>query len=493
MSSLSSVPKQPPTPHKWMFLAVLSLGLFLVGVDNSVLYTALPALRTALNTTELQGLWIINAYPLVLAGLLLGTGTLGDKIGHRRMWMIGLVIFGIASLAAAFSPNPWALIAARALLGFAAATLMPATLALLRTTFTDPRELATAIGIWAATASVGAAAGPVVGGFLLGHFWWGSIFLINIPVVIIAFLTTLAIAPANIASPEKHWDLLSSLYAMFAMFGMVMFIKEIAGQQHMWIVIASLISAIAGAVAFKLRQDKLVAPLIEFSIFYSRMFSAGALAAGMSLFIIGGSELMTTQRFQMSAGYTPLQAGLLVAVAAVAAFFTSALGGAILHIAGFRTLISGGFTIAGIGLTIVYFGVLQTLLWLTITGLALMGAGIGLVMSVSSTAIIGSAPKSRAGMAAAVEEVSYEIGTVFSVAIVGSLLPFFYRKNVPTAIQSSIVDGLAHPTLADSARAGYDAAYLNMLLLMLIFTAIAVVVTAYALRGNPKETPYAHE
>lgn len=168
--SFPSPEHNEPTAHKWLFLAVLSLGLFLVGVDNSVLYTALPALRPALAATELEGLWIINAYPLVLAGLLLGTGTLGDKIGHRRMWMVGLITFALASLAAAFSPTPLWLILARALLGFAAATLMPATLALLRTTFSDPRELATAIGIWAATASVGAAAGPVIGGFLLAHF-----------------------------------------------------------------------------------------------------------------------------------------------------------------------------------------------------------------------------------------------------------------------------------------------------------------------------------
>ncbi|WP_216380813.1 MFS transporter [Arcanobacterium phocae] len=484
----------PLSAHrKWLFLAVLSSGLFLVGVDNSVLYTALPRLREVLHASELQNLWIINAYPLVLAGLLLGTGTLGDKIGHRRMWMIGLIIFSFASLAAAFAPGPWWLVGARAILGFAAATLMPATLALIRTTFLDPRELATAIGIWAATSTLGAATGPVIGGFLLEHFWWGSIFLINIPVAIAAFIATFAIAPPNQANPSKHWDFISSVYAMFAMLGMVMFIKEISGQQNLWIVVISLATGIVGAVAFKLRQDKLIEPLLEFEIFRSWMFTAGVISAGMTLFILGGSELMTTQRFQLTAGFTPLQAGMLVAVAALSSFFTSALGGAIVHIIGFRTLISGGLVTSTLGLTAMYFGVSHTMLWLTIVGLALMGAGVGLVMSVSSTAIIGSAPRRKAGMAAAVEEVSYEIGTVVAVAIVGSLLPFFYRINVPEEISTSVYDGLAHPTLADTARAGYDAAYLDIILLIIVITIFAALVTAYALRGNPKETPYAHE
>lgn len=162
---------------RWVFLGVISLGLFMIGVDNSILYTALPTLKTSLHTTSLEALWIINMYPLVLSGLLLGTGTLGDKIGHRRMFEIGLSIFGVAALVAAFAPNPEILIAARALFGIGAATMMPATLSLLRTTFTDVQERNTAIGIWGATATLGAASGPVIGGFLLEHFWWGSVFL----------------------------------------------------------------------------------------------------------------------------------------------------------------------------------------------------------------------------------------------------------------------------------------------------------------------------
>src|SRR5690625_356625 len=225
--------------QRWTFLAIISAALFLVGADNSILYTALPELRDQLGTTPLQGLWIINAYPLVLSGLLLGTGTLGDKIGHRLMFLIGVAIFGIGSLVAAFSPTAWFLIAARGLLGVGAATMMPASLALVRITFTNARERNLAIAVWMSVAVVGAAAGPVLGGLLLEFFWWGSVFLINVPVVAITLLATLTVAPPNIANPAKQWDLLSSVWAMFAMLGGVMAIKELANPDRAaWLLVA---------------------------------------------------------------------------------------------------------------------------------------------------------------------------------------------------------------------------------------------------------------
>lgn len=182
---------------RWLLLSVLSTGLLLIGVDNSILYTALPTISAELGADEAQGLWIINAYPLVVAGLMLGTGTLGDKVGHARMFATGLVIFGVASLCCAYAPTPELLIAARGALGLGAAVMMPATLALVQQTFTNERERNTAIGIWASVATVGAAAGPLVGGFLLEHFWWGSIFLVNVPIVAAALAALALLRPAN--------------------------------------------------------------------------------------------------------------------------------------------------------------------------------------------------------------------------------------------------------------------------------------------------------
>ncbi|MDO5029498.1 MAG: MFS transporter [Corynebacterium sp.] len=485
---------QPPsTAQKWLFLAVVSCGLFLITVDNSVLYTALPVLREQLHTTELQGLWIINAYPLVLSALLLGTGTLGDRVGHRRMFTVGLIIFGISSMAAAFAPSAWALVAARAFLGLGAATMMPATLALLRETFRNPRELATAIGIWGSTATIGAAAGPVVGGFLLEHFWWGSVFLINIPVVALALIGTAIFAPPNVTRPDVHWDLLSSIYAMLTMLGLVILIKELAGNRSLTVLVAAIACGLLGAGLFRRRQARIPESPIDFSVFRSRMFTGGVLAAAFGMFVLAGTELMVTQRFQMSAGYTPLQAGLLVAIAAVASFPLSIIGGMTLHRVGFRTLISGGFLITLVGVIGIYAGVAADAFALTVIGLILLGAGAGATMSVSSTAIIGSAPSEKAGMASAMEEVSYEFGTLLTVAITGSLLPMFYAWFTPVNADISLTDALHTQSLIDGARAGLDSAFLATLVVLIFFALIAAIATAVAFRGNPKQTAYAYE
>ena len=327
--------------QRWTFFAVVSLGLLMIGLDNSILYTALPELSAQLGASETEQLWIINAYVLVLAGLLLGTGTLGDKIGHRRMFILGLSVFGLASLAAAFAPTPVLLIAARALLGFGAATMMPATLALIRLTFADEQERNTAIGIWGSVAVVGAAAGPVVGGILLEHFWWGSIFLIMMPIVILALILTWRIAPANLPNPAKQWDISSSFLALMTLVGLTLVIKQSAAGAWTQVAIAALVTVV-GSWLFLRRQQQLTDPLLTLDIFRSRLFSGGVLAAAGAMFVLAGVELSTTQKLQLANGFSPLHAGLVVAAAAVTAIPFSALGGAILHRVGFfRSLAAG--------------------------------------------------------------------------------------------------------------------------------------------------------
>lgn len=485
MTKLQNIDSTPA--QRWTFLAVISTGLLLIGVDNSILFTALPELREQLHTTELQGLWIINAYPLMMAGLLLGTGTLGDKIGHRLMFTIGLTIFGIASLGAAFAPSAWALVAARALLGIGAATMMPATLALIRLTFDDERERNTAIGIWGSVAVIGAAAGPVIGGLLLEFFWWGSVFLINVPIAIIALILTLALAPPNMANPDKHWDAFSSLLALLTMSGLVMVIKEAANpQRQLWLLLGALAVCLIAGGLFIHRQRTLTEPLLEFGIFRSRMFSGGVIAAGLAMFTVVGVELMTTQRFQLAGGFTPLEAGLLVATMTIAAFPMSIIGGATLHRVGFRPLISGGFLSMAAGVGIALWAFNHAPLPVFILGMLLVGVGAGSIMSVSSTAILGAAPVRKAGMAAGIEEVSYEFGTLLSVALLGSLLPMFYALNAPAEVGHHIEAGLAHPALRDAAVTAYDSAYLMVLLIIAVLALTAAAITAWCFRGNPK-------
>ena len=336
--------------QRWSLLATVSAGLLLITLDNSILYTALPTLTSELGASGSQSLWIINAYPVVMAGLLLGAGTLGDRIGHRRMFLIGLVIFGLASLGAAFSPTAGLLIAARAALAVGAASMMPATLALIRLSFNDERERNLAIAIWGSLSVVGAALGPILGGTLLENFWWGSVFLINVPVVVAALIATLIINPHNDADPSKRWDLISSLQAMVGLVGAVLFIKELAHVPQNWpTIILAAIAAVVGFTLFVRRQRRLSEPMLDFSIFRNRAFSGGVLAAVFAMFTIAGAQLSTTQRFQLVEGFTPLQAGVLVAAIALGCLPSGLGGGAFLHILGLRVLISGGLGVGAVG------------------------------------------------------------------------------------------------------------------------------------------------
>ena len=483
--------------NRWVLLVTVAAGLLLITLDNSVLYTALPTLTRELGASQTQGLWIINAYPLVMAGLLLGTGTLGDRIGHRQMFLIGLVLFGIASLVAAFSPSANILIAARAFLAVGAAAMMPATLALIRVTFLDERERNIAIAIWGSLSVVGSALGPIVGGFLLEHFWWGSVFLINVPVVIVAFLSTLVVAPKGETDHSKPWDLVSSLQALVALSALVIAIKESAHVGQSWLVPAgAFVVAVVASILFVRRQSRLTFPLLDFSIFRNAAFSSGVMAAAFAMFAIGGIQLVTTQRFQLVAGFSPLEAGLLVSAAALGSLPTAMLGGAFLHKIGLRILIAGGLAAASLAVVLATWGVTHGLGWL-IAGMVLSGAGVGAAMSAASTAIVGNAPVHRAGMASSVEEVSYEFGSLLAVAFLGSLLSAIYTASVmlpagaPEAMRDSMGGALAlaaqagadDQAIIDAASQAFDRGYLTVMYVVAAVLTVGAVITAVLLRN----------
>ncbi len=486
----------PAYSSRWLVLVTVAAGLLLITIDNSVLYTALPTLTRDLGASATEGLWIINAYPLVMAGLLLGAGTLGDRVGHRRMFLVGMVLFGLASLAAAFSVSPGMLIGARAFLAVGAAAMMPATLALLRITFTDERERNLAIAVWGSLAVVGAALGPIVGGLLLEHFWWGSVFLINVPVVIVAFILTLIVAPATKGDSSRPWDVVSSLYALVSLSGFVFAIKETAHVGQSWTVpaIAAAVSILAGWL-FVRRQSRLEFPLLDFSIFRNAAFSSGVLAAAFTLFAIAGIQLATTQRFQLVSGFSPLEAGLLVSVAALGSVPTALLGGAFLHRIGLRVLIAGGLGAGAFSVLVAAYGINNGFGWM-IAGLALLGAAMGAAMSVASTAIVGNAPVHRAGMASSVEEVSYEFGSLLAVALLGSLLAAMYTSGIalpagaPEAARDSLAGALAIAAeagadgqpLVEAANAAFDRGYVVVLYVTAAVLAVGSLVTSVMLR-----------
>ncbi len=487
---------RPSRFRRWSLLFTVATGLLLVTLDNSVLYTALPTLSAQLGASAGESLWIINAYPLVMAGLLLGAGTLGDRIGHRRMFLAGLVLFGMASLCAAFSASAAQLIAARAFLAVGAAAMMPATLALIGLTFSAPRERNIAIAIWGSVAIVGAALGPIIGGALLQHFWWGSVFLINVPVVVAAFLATLVLAPEGQRDSRRPWDLLSSLLALLALSGLVLAIKSlIANPASPLLGGAALLLALVSGAAFLRRQQRLPYPLLDTRIFSNPAFLAGTLSAVFTLFAMAGLQLVTTQRFQLVAGFSPLHAGLLVSVAALGSLPTALLGGSLLHRLGLRPLICGGLATGAGGVAIVAFGFPHGLGWV-LGGMALTGMGMGAAISVASTAILNNVPPQRAGMASSVEEVAYEFGGLLAVALLGSLASAIYAASVadvpglPEAARESFNQALHVARTTDTTRwlsaasAAFDRGYQMVLLVISAMLLLGTVLTARLLRGR---------
>lgn len=418
------------TRHRWTLLAVVSAALFLIALDNAVLYTALPTLTHDLGASASQKLWIINAYPLTMAGLLLGAGTLGDRLGHVRLFVAGLLAFGTASVGAAFAQTPGTLIGWRAVLGAGAAVMMPATLALIRLGFDDVRERNLAIGLWGAVALVGAACGPVVGGLLLASWWWGSVFLVNVPVVVAALVTLWRLRPRNNPDPARRWDALSSVYVTAGLAGLVLVIKEgIPTDRDLRVVLgAAAVSAVA-LVLFVRRQRRLPDPLVDLAVLRLPGMRAGVLAAALVMFTVGGVQLVMSQRLQLVLDFSPLHAGLVVAAVAVGALPLALIGGAVLHRTGPTVLVVGGLVTAAVGVVLVLTQ-LRAGTPGTIAGLVVLGVGVGLVFSADSTVIITSVPARRAGMAASIEEVAYEMGSLIAVAALGTLAAAVYTSTV---------------------------------------------------------------
>ena len=430
----------PKSPHRWLLLMMVGLGLLLVTVDITILLTALPVLTHELHASAAEGLWIVNAYPLFSTGLLLGAGTLGDRIGHRRMYLVGLVIFGLASLMAAYAGSVAVLVLARVLQAVGASAMLPATLALIRVGFADERERALAISVWACLSLVGAILGPLLGGWLLGHFHWGALFLVNVPIIAIAWLGTWFVAPEQRNPNADPWDLPSSVLALLALSSLVLAIKTATHPPIDFGVLgAALAAGLVAGLAFVRRQRQLTHPLLDFSLFRNPAFAAGVLGAVSVTFTTGGVLLGVSQRFQWVAGYTPLQSGLLASVLFIGTLPSSILGGLWLHRIGLRRLIAGGLAVGALGMLVAAQALPwhpsglpaahEGLGWL-VAGLLLAGLGLGATISVASTAIVESAPPHRAGMASSVEEVAYEFGALLSIALLGSLLTGLYTVFV---------------------------------------------------------------
>jgi MFS transporter, DHA2 family, multidrug resistance protein len=461
-SSTSSTPVHTGTgssdkgaPGRWIALGVLTLSVLLVAIDATVLGLAIPFLSEDLEPTGTQLLWIGDVYSFVIAGLLVTAGSVGDRIGRKKLLLWGSAAFGALSVVAAYAPSAEALIAARVAMGVAGATLMPSTLALVRNIFPDARERSFAIGVWGAMSMAGAAFGPVVGGFLLEHFWWGSVFLINLPVMAVLILVGVKLLPESKNPNPGPFDIFSAALSLVGMIATVYAVKEAAahGVVHWQIPLAAGVG-VGALVWFGRRQLSLPVPLLDMRLFANRAFSGSVLADLLTVLGLSGALFFLSQFLQLVQSKSPLQAGLAEMPATAGAIVSGLLAGVAARRLSPRVVVTGGLTAIGLALgTLTMLSKDTPYLYLG-GALLLVGVGAGFSFTVTADLILGSAPKENAGAASAVSETAYELGAALGIALLGSVITGVYRGavTVPAEVSGSTADG-ARESLAGAVEA----------------------------------------
>ncbi|MPY61124.1 MFS transporter [Streptomyces spongiae] len=422
-----TTPEAVKRPGRWLALGVLVLAVLLVAVDATVLGLATPYISEDLKPSGTQLLWIGDVYSFVIAGLLVSMGSLGDRVGRKKLLLIGATAFGAISVLNAYAATPELLILARALLGVAGATLMPATLALIRNLFHDPRERSLAIGIWGATASAGTAVGPVAGGFLLEHFWWGSVFLINLPVMAVLVVVGIKLLPESRNPAPGPWDLTSVTLSLVGVIGVVYAVKELATHG---LSLDALGAAALGAGAlhwFVRRQLVLPIPLLDMRLFRNRGFSGAVLADLLTILGLSGLVFFLSQYLQLVQGRRPFEAGLAELPAAVGAVAAGLVAGSFARRFSVRSVVAGGLAAVGLALAALTVVDQSTGYPLIGTALLVVGVGAGFSFTVTADVILSGVPKEQAGAASAVSETAYELGAALGIALLGSIVTGVYR------------------------------------------------------------------
>ncbi|MFI7588070.1 DHA2 family efflux MFS transporter permease subunit [Spongisporangium articulatum] len=446
-------------PNRWPLLAVLCLSVLLVTVDNTIVNVALPTLSRELDASTSSLQWIVDAYTLVFAGLLLVAGYLGDRFGRRRFLSAGLVAFGVTSALSALASTSGQLIAGRAAMGAAAALIYPATLGLLTNLFTDARERAAAIGIWAGVSGLAVAIGPVSGGVLLEHFSWNSVFLVNVPFVVLALLAGRWLPESRDDAPGR-FDGLGALGSVAAIGLLVWTVIE--APNHGWTsgtTLAGFALSVAAVAGFITHQARRTDPLLDVRLFRNARFSAGSGAITAAFFGLFGFIFMVTQYFQAVRGYDTLKAGLATLPFALVVGVMSPVAIVLMHRLGSTRVVatglasmSGGFLLAATtGLESAYWGRI-------VASMLLMAVGLALTAGPATDAIMGALPAAKAGVGSAVNDTTREVGGTLGVAVVGSTMSSVFGSHVADALHALGAPAAAVDTARESIIAGLQVA-----------------------------------
>lgn len=463
--------------RQWLALVIIVLVYIPVAIDATVLHVAAPTLSLTLGASGNELLWIIDIYSLVMAGMVLPMGALGDRIGFKKLLILGSVLFGLSSLAAAFSPTAGWLITARASLAIGAAMIIPATLAGIRTLFIEPRHRNIALGVWAAVGSGGAAFGPLVGGMLLEHFYWGSVFLINVPIVMVVVALAARLVPAQQGRPEQPINISHALMLIVAILLLVFSAKTaLKGGLSPWLVAATLLTGAGMLFVFVRIQLRASTPMIDMRLFTHRIILSGVVMAMTAMIALVGFELLMAQELQFVHGFTPFEAGTFMLPVMVASGFSGPIAGVLVGRLGLRIVAAGGMGLSAvsfIGLSQLDFSTQQWQAW---SLMVLLGFSAASALLASTSAIMAAAPKEKAAAAGAIETMSYELGAGLGIALFGLLLTRSFSASIelPAGLAASLADkasssmgeavnvaqGLT-PALADAVIASAKTAFIT--------------------------------
>ncbi len=454
----TGAPPATRDPRRWIVLAVMCLSLLLIVMDNTIVNVALPTLQRDLDASTSQLQWVVDSYILVFAGLLLTMGSLGDRFGRRGALAIGLTIMGSASIASAFATSADHLIATRAIMGIGAALIMPATLSIITNVFTDRRERAQAIAIWSATAGMAVAIGPVTGGWLLEHFWWGSVFLVNVPVVVVALVGGQLFVPTSRDPAAPRVDLLG---AVLSIVGLVALVWAIIEGAHGWTdpeVLGAFAVAAVLLTAFIVWERHTRTPMLDMSFFANPRFSAASGALMLTFFAMMGSLFLLTQFLQSVLGYTALQAGIRLLPMAAVQMVVAPSSAKIVERLGSKIVVTAGLLLGAAGLLLASRLEATASYGQVVVALIVLAVGLALVMPPATESIMGSLPPAKAGVGSAVNDTTREIGAALGVAVLGSIMSSTYRPRVSDAIAGQPIPAEAATAIKDQVGAALEIA-----------------------------------